>query len=96
MGQGCVEGLSVLSGQKGAHWFYSALDGHRYFVAQLGKGLVNTYEPCLNVDSVLGGFQQQHVHAAFHQAQRLLPVGFRQLVKGYAAGNGNCLGGGAH
>ena len=88
MGQRSVPSFGVLARQQGSHRLYSALHRHRNNGIELGKGAVNPLQPRLDVDSILAGFQQQHIGAAFNQAGGLLVIVGGQLVKGKAAGYG--------
>ena len=96
VGQGRVEGLGILPGQQGAHGFDGALHGDWNIHAQLLQRPVDAIQSCLDVHGVLGGLQEQHIHAPLDQTQGLLMEGIHQLVEGDAPRHRDGLGGGTH
>ena len=96
MGQRGIEGFNVLTGQQGAHGLDGALHRHRHFPPQFGECPVYAFQPCLDVEGVLAGLQQQQVDAAFDESGGLDVIIAGQFLEGDAAGDRDGLGGGAH
>ena len=96
VGQRDVQRLHVLPGQQRPHGFHGALHRNRDFEPQFGKGAVDAFKAGFDVERVLPGFQQQDVHAAFHESGGLDVVAVSQFFEGDSPGDRDGLGGRPH